>query len=104
MTHYLKFADETEAQTEMAAAGLYHEATADTKAGYWSTDSGLSVDVVGIIYEPGQYEEQDGQIVEVSPAVAHDGYHINMLGALPANLAPYKVTPTTPRRKFFGVD
>lgn len=103
MTHYLKFADEAQAKAEMTAAGLYHEAQDRIPAGYYSRSTGVSIDVVGVIYDPGQYEVgSDGKLVEVSPPVARDGYHINLLGALPENLAPYKVTPTTPRRVFWG--
>lgn len=103
MTHYLKFDDEAQAKAEMGSAGFYHEAQDERPAGFYATESGVALDVVGIIYEPGQYETQDGQLAEVSPPVAHDGYHINMLGTLPESLAAFKVMPTTPRRVFFGV-
>ena len=60
-----------------------------------------AVDVIGIIYDPGTYDD-DGN--ELTPPVAHDGWHVNTKWkhSLPTTLANHAVSPATPRRVFAG--
>lgn len=64
-----------------------------------------SLDVVGIIYTPGEYtfDEETGETTEVVAPVAHEGYHINMVGRVPENFQEYVIPrPNTPNRVFAG--
>lgn len=106
MTHYLKFADRDQAIEKLSAVGLYHPEQ-DDRPSYFGGD-GVTVDVVGTIYEqqPIQnvsYDPANG-IGPVAEPVPHEGFHVNVLGPLDESLTEFKVHPSTPRRKFFGVD
>ena len=60
---------------------------------------GISVDVIGTIYTSAV---MDGDVV-VSPAVAKDGWHVNMLVPDTFDVfAEFEVVPTSPRRVFGG--
>ncbi len=95
---YLKFTDEAEAADQLAA----YRFTDEDGAEQWKTASLThALDVVGAIAVGGKWDEEGNEIE--APTVL-DGYHVNlMIGELPAELAPYIVTPTTPSRVFAGV-
>jgi hypothetical protein len=87
MIHYLKFSDSEEYQS------LLSEVADDVK-------SLLTLDEIGTIFQGGEYAE-DG--TEVSPAVALNGWHVNVLGELPEDWKQYEIqTPNTPTRIFAG--
>lgn len=77
-----------------------------TKKLYVSTGSHeYSLDVVGIIYTPGEYtfDEETGETTEVTAPVPHEGYHINMVGRVPEIFQEYVIPrPNTPNRVFAG--
>lgn len=56
-----------------------------------------SVDVIGAIYRPTgeMLLGEDGEYPAMAPL---DGWHVNLRGELPDELAPYVVTPAQPVR------
>lgn len=58
-----------------------------------------AISIVGTISEGGQWDEA-GNVI--TPPTMLPGWHVNMLGAVPAEWAAYVVTPTTPVRVFGG--
>lgn len=59
-----------------------------------------NIDVVGLIYEGGEYGE-DGEVI--TEPVAIPGYHVNFIGELPPELDPYVIErPKKPYRIFAG--
>jgi hypothetical protein len=59
-----------------------------------------AVDVVGVIHKPtGEYTTtEDGMRIPVMQAL--DGWHVNLSGGCPADLAPFLVEVATPVRVF----
>lgn len=74
MTRFLRFPDEARA---IACLPGWHDAERG-----WVGPSPGALDVLGPI---------DGE-----------GFHINVIGDVPAKAAPFEVHPTTPRRVFAG--
>ena len=104
---FLKFPDEATFLAKAEEAGLTY--TDDEGNSYVSTGSHeYSLDVVGIIYTPAveEYNEETQEHVIITPAVPHEGYHINMLGIVPENFQEYVLgkedIPRTPHRIFAG--
>jgi len=68
------------------------------------------IDIIGLIFEPGTYGPPDpetGEMVEVTPPVALEGWHVNTTPAHLAEhpeLAPFVVTPSMLRRVWAGDD
>jgi len=63
------------------------------------------LDIIGDIYSSfGEYEfNESGEAIEIFPPVKIDGYHVNMIGAVPEAFEPYVIErPTTPNRVIFG--
>ena len=58
------------------------------------------IDVLGVLYEPGVYDE-DGN--EITPPEPIPGYHVNTVVSIPA-FEPYTIHPTTPSRTFGDVE
>ena len=102
-TTYFKFPDEATAQAVLQPEGYYvdQEVDIDTKQitpGYYrSADLGWALDVVGVIYEPGTYDEEGN---ELTPPTPIPGFHINFAGPYANGLEAYRIEPKTPHRKF----
>jgi hypothetical protein len=103
---FLKFPDEETFLTKAEEAGLtYTDESGETHVSTGSHE--YSLDVVGIIYTPGEYtfNEETGEHVEVVAPVAIDGYHVNMIGKVPENFQEYVIAaPNTPNRIFAGYE
>lgn len=56
------------------------------------------IDIVGTIYSPGTYDEEGN---ELTPPVAQEGYHVNVVELTP-DLESYLIEPNTPSRVFAG--
>jgi hypothetical protein len=87
--HYLKFADPTEAATELQAAGIGVDHADD-----WA------VDHVGTVWSDPVLDEL-GEVV--TPAAPLPGWHVNIRlrsGSLAASLQAFEVTPSSPSRRF----
>ena len=98
-TVYLKFNNEEEWRTVALEAGILQ---IEDEQEYWSCYTPeWAIDVVGVIYDPSTYDA-DG--VELTPPVAHDGYHVNakFLKEVPLAFSTRSVSPATPRRIFLG--
>lgn len=81
---YLKFADPASAAVALASAGIDAAETA-----------GWSMDVLGTVWAD--------PVSEGLPSVARVGWHVNLRirsGELPTALVPFRVTPSTPYRRF----
>ena len=104
-TSFYKFADEAEWRKVAEQIGVLSVVMDDNnkEADAWACYTpDWAIDVVGIIYDPGTYDA-DGN--ELTPPVAHDGYHVNAKfkeGQVPAAVSSYATTPATPRRVFLG--
>ena len=109
-TTFFKFPDEATARQVLQPEGYYipeetqiEEDADGTKAAtitpgdYRTADLGWAMDVIGILYEPGTYDD-DGK--ELTPPVPLPGWHINFAGPYANGLDAYKVDPVTPHRKF----
>lgn len=105
MTTYLKFPDASAFEAAMSAAGLtYLDEDGTTQLSLCSHT--YSIDPIGTIYDPpGEYSADPitGQLIETSPPVALDGYHVNITGNVPDELKEYIISPPpkTPHRVFF---
>jgi hypothetical protein len=103
---FLKFPDEETFLTKAEEAGLtYTNESGETHVSTGSHE--YSLDVVGVIYTPGEYtiDEETGDHVEVVAPVAIDGYHVNMIGRVPENFQEYVIdAPSTPNRIFAGYE
>lgn len=102
-TYYLRFPDEAEAQTALAAAGIYVEPIGNNPGYYRQADIGWGFSPIGTIPEGGVYDVETGE--ELVPPTTHDGWHANYIAeSLPTELEPYKLdpAPATPYRRFAG--
>ena len=103
-TTFFKFDDEAAAMAVLQPEGYYvaeevDTVTKDVTPGFYKTaDLGWALDVVGVIFEQGTYDDKTGE--EITPPVPLPGFHINFSGPYPNGLEPYKVEPTTPYRTF----
>lgn len=100
---YLRFTDEAEAQTALAAAGIYVEPIGNNPGYYKQADLGWAFDPIGTITEGGVYDVETGE--ELTAPTVLDGWHANYIAeALPPELEPFKLDtePTTPYRRFAG--
>lgn len=101
---FLKFPDEATFLAKAEEAGLTY--TDEDGNSHVSTGSHqYSLDIVGIIYTPGEYtfDEETDEITEVVAPVPHEGYHINMVGSVPKIFQEYVIPrPNTPNRVFAG--
>ena len=104
-TAFLKFDSEQEWKDLASEHGIL-QTVEDEETGeqveswnYYTQD--WAVDVVGIIYDPGTYDEEGN---ELTPPVPHEGWHVNAKwnAELPSTLATRGVAPVTPRRVFYG--
>jgi hypothetical protein len=100
-TYYLRFTDETEAQTALAAADIYVEPIGNNPGYYKQADIGWAFDPIGTITEGGVYDIETGE--ELVPPTVLDGWHANYVGeTLPTELTSYALNPdpNTPYRIF----
>jgi hypothetical protein len=93
----LKFTDQ-QACVEAFAPYLATDQTGDSHMPFYIGVS--AVDVVGVIHKPtGEYTTtEDGFRIPVMQAL--DGWHVNLSGDCPADLAPFLVEVATPVRVF----
>ena len=98
-TAFLKFDTEQEWIDVAKAAGVCTVIDGEEQWSYYTHD--WAVDVIGIIYDPGTYDD-DGN--ELTPPVAQDGWHVNAKWeeSLPTTFATRAVSPATPHRGFAG--
>ena len=100
-TYFLKFTDETEAQTALAAAGIYVEPIGNNPGYYKQADIGWAFDPIGTITEGGVWDQETGE--ELVPPTVLDGWHANYIAdSLPDELKSFNLdpTPSTPYRVF----
>jgi hypothetical protein len=90
MTIFLRFPDETAAQS--ALAGYF-----DTDYGWRTASLGHALDPIGTLYDPGTYDDEGN---EITPPIALEGWHVNFIGELPEAALPYALTPANPRVVF----
>jgi len=105
ITYFLRFADEAEAQTALAAAHIYVEPIGNNPGYYKQAEIGRAFDPIGTITEGGVYDQETGEEL-VAPTVL-DGWHANYISEapLPTELEGFNLdpVPTTPYRRFAGV-
>lgn len=96
MTTYLKFADEA----EFIQAFAPHMATDGQGEPMLPAYIGTSaVDVIGTIHKPtGEFTTIEGFRIPTMQAI--DGWHVNLSGDCPADLAPFLVEVAAPVRVF----
>lgn len=106
-TQFLKFDSEEQWKEVALAVGVLQMAE-DEETGeeveawaYYTQD--WAVDVIGIIYDPGTYDEEGN---ELTPPVPRDGWHVNAKwnGAVPLTFSTRAIYPVTPHRIFYGDD
>lgn len=100
---YLKFADEAEAQTALAAAGIYVPEIGNNPGYYKQAEADWAFDPIGAITKGGIWDIETGEELEAPTTL--EGWHANYIAAeLPAELAAYALDPepATPRRRFAG--
>ena len=72
-------------------------------APYTDEEGGINIpnlDVIGIIYEGGEYDDE-GNVI--TPPTPKPGYHVNLVGGVPAGWEPYEIPrPNKPHRIFSG--
>ena len=94
--HYLRFPDETTGMAALDAAGLLRTDEDGNQAPITaSLDHAL--DVVGVIYRAGTFDETGEVIIPPTPRL---GWHVNFIGELPDGWDAYVVEPLRPSRVF----
>lgn len=93
MTHYLRFPDEPTGTAALDAAGLLAADGSPITASHTH-----ALDVIGLIYEGGVYDPDTGEVI--TPPTLLNGWHVNLIGALPEGWDAYEVTPKQPVRVF----
>lgn len=103
MMKFLKFPSKEVFDEKCEEANLFLEDEEGEKV-LQSQTTEYSIDIVGTIWTPGEYDvDEDGEMVETLAPVAHEGFHINMLGTVPDAFTDYLIeAPNTPHRVFFG--
>lgn len=103
LDYYLKFNSEQEAFDAFKEAG-YTTTDMEGKEFIIRGNHEFCVDLIGSIFEGGQWEYQDGQIVMTEAPVAIPGYHVNVRmirGDIADCLRPFIIDkPQTPYRIF----
>jgi hypothetical protein len=93
MTHYLRFPGEATGIAALADAGF-----TDANGTVLTASHTHALDVVGVITIGGEYDPESGDVL-VPPTVL-DGWHVNLIGALPKGWDQYIVYPQSPVRVF----
>ena len=97
---YLKFTDETEANSVLyrieGAVEADLENGIEAQEGY-EVANYANIDTLGTIFEGGEWDEEGNVVTE---SVALEGWHVNVrvIDEDPTPLEPFAVIPTTPRR------
>jgi len=101
---FFKWTNEAAWVTAAKAAGFYSTVTETDEKGKETTKEVLNaythdhaIDVVGDIYEGGEWDEEGK---EIKAPTKLDGYHVNYLGTLPKDWDKQEVTPKAPHRVF----
>lgn len=100
-TYFLKFSDETTAQTALEAAGIYIAPIGNNEGYYKQADIGWAFDPIGTITKGGVWDVETGE--ELVPPTILEGWHANYIGdSIPEVLEPYVLNPApaTPVRVF----
>ena len=103
MTDYaLRFPDEATARTLIGSALNANREAEDGSTVIACFTTEHAIDLIGTIYKP---TALDSNGVEITPAKAVSGWHVNVRllndQPLPEALIPYLVTPSTPSRVWF---
>ena len=99
-TIFLRFPDEQTATDTLKSLDLWVES--EDYSGPRPSATVRAIDIVGTIVrsaDTGEVNEDGYPIIEQTTL---PGYHINLLGELPNELAQYIVEPTNPQRVFFA--
>lgn len=100
-TYFLRFTDETAAQTALETAGIYVAPIGNNPGYYKQAEIGWAFDPIGTITRGGVWDQETGE--ELVPPTVLPGWHANYAGeTLPQELSQYTVTPTNPYRLFAG--
>ena len=101
---FFKWTNEAAWVTAAKAAGFYTTVKETDEKGKETTKEVLNaythdhaIDVVGDIYEGGEWDEEGK---EIKAPTKLPGYHVNYLGPLPKDWDKQEVTPKTPHRVF----
>ena len=101
---YFKWSSEKTWKTAAKKAGFYKTVTEIDDEGNETTSEVLdaythehSIDVVGVIYKGGKWDDEGKQI---EAPVKQSGFHVNYLGPLPKGWDKKAVYPKTPARVF----
>ena len=100
-TYFLRFTDETTAQTALETAGIYVAPIGNNPGYYKQADIGWAFDPIGTITRGGVWDQVTGE--ELVAPVVLEGWHANYAGdTLPNELAAYSLNPnpSTPYRVF----
>jgi len=95
---FLRFPNETIAMQELQDNG-FTCLDEDGTEKVITASHDFAIDIIGDIYEGGVYGS-DGEVIEAPTLL--DGFHVNMVGSLPASWEEYTVAPNSPSRVFFG--
>lgn len=103
LDYYLKFASEQEAFDVFKEAG-YTTTDMNGREVIISSTHEFCIDLIGTIYQGGEWEFQNGQIIIIEEPVAIPGYHANVRmihGDIADCLRPFIIDrPQTPYRIF----
>ena len=101
---YFKWTSEATWITAAKKAGFYKTVTDIDDEGKATTSEVLdaythehSIDVVGVIYKGGKWDDEGN---EIEAPVKQPGFHVNYLGPLPTGWDKTAVYPKTPARVF----
>jgi hypothetical protein len=89
-TTYLRFPDEPTAKTALACY-------VDSDGNWITASHEHALDPVGTIWTPGTVDAQGNQL---TAPVALQGWHVNLIGAVPSSAAQYVIDPASPVRVF----
>ena len=95
---FLRFPNETIAMQELQENGFTYSDENGTEQ-VKTASHNFAIDVIGDIYEGGVYGN-NGEVIEAP--IKLNGFHVNMVGDIPASWQQYIVTPNSPSRVFFG--
>ena len=106
-TQFLRFPDETswrEAAKNVGVLTMIEDEDGNQQERWMFYTINWAIDVIGTIYEPGEYDAEGNTIVEPRPV---DGYHVNVKwlnkDGLPVPMSINRIAkPATPHRIFLG--
>ena len=106
-TQFLRFPNEAlwrEAAKNIGVLTLIEDEEGNQQEQWVFYTTNWAIDVIGTIYEPGEYDDEGNTIVEPRPV---DGYHVNVKwldkDGLPVPMSINRIAkPATPHRIFLG--